>query len=370
MPFTRPTLTQLRNASAQQLNAELPGADALLRFSNLGVLADIDAGLVSMLYGYLDWIALQCTPFTATDEYLEGWGALKGVTRKPCKQASGSITFTGTSGLVIGDGAGLTRSDGLAYVSTSAGEVANGSVTITATAVPDPAGLTGANGNCAVGTQFTLANAVAGIDSTGAASGAFTGGADIEDQDDYRDRVLFAYQNPPQGGDAADYVGWALDVPGVTRAWCAPNGMGPGTVVLYIMLDEANLAENGFPQGTNGCATAETRALPATGDQLTVANAIFPLQPVTALVYVVSPTAQAIPMTIKGVSVGEQAAVIAALDAQLATDGVPGGTIYLSHLWSAILSVAGVDDFLIVSPTADIKLATGALPQLGAITWQ
>lgn len=45
MPFSRPTLTQLRNQVAQQLNAELPGADALLRFSNLRVIGDIEAAL-------------------------------------------------------------------------------------------------------------------------------------------------------------------------------------------------------------------------------------------------------------------------------------------------------------------------------------
>jgi uncharacterized phage protein gp47/JayE len=370
MPFTRPTLTQLRNASAQQLNAELPGADALLRFSNLGVIADIDAALACMLYGYLDWIALQCTPFTATDEYLEGWGALKGVTRKPCAQASGSLTFTGTSNIVIASGAGVNRGDGLAYVTTSAGEVAGGTVTVTASAVPDPQGLTGANGNCATGTQFTLANAIAGIDSTGTAATAFTGGADIETDDDYRDRVIYVYQNPPQGGDASDYVEWALAVPGVTRAWCTPNGMGTGTVVVYVMLDVANATHGGFPQGTNGCATQETRGTVATGDQLTVANAIYPQQPVTALVYAVSPTSQAIAMTIKGIAVGFQEDVTDALEAQLAMDGVPGGTVILAHLWSAVSSVAGVNDFLIVSPVADIVLPTGALPVLGTITWQ
>ncbi|MGF6792780.1 baseplate J/gp47 family protein [Paraburkholderia sp. 35.1] len=369
MPFSRPTLTQLRNASAQQLNASLPDADALLRFTNLNVIADIDAALACMLYGYLDWIALQCTPFQATDEYLEGWGALKGVTRKPCAQASGSITFNGTSG-VIADGAAITRSDGLAYVTTEAAQVSGGSVTVAASAVPDPLGLTGANGDCAAGTQFTLANAIAGIDSTGTAATAFTGGADIEDNDDYRARVLFAYQNPPQGGDLDDYVGWALEVPGVTRAWCAPNGMGAGTVVVYVMLDEANAAHGGFPQGTNGCATKETRGTTATGDQLTVANAIYPQQPVTALVYAVSPTSQAIPMTIKGIGVGLQAEVTAALKNQLLMDGAPGGTVILAHLWSAISSVAGVNDFLIVSPTTDIVLAAGALPVLGTITWQ
>ena len=369
MPFSRPTLTQLRNASAQQLNAELPGADALLRFSNLRVIADIDAGLACMLYGYQDWIALQCTPFRATDEYLEAWGALKGVTRKPCAQASGQIAFTGTDGRTIATGASVTRSDGLAYVTTGSGEVSNSTVTVTASAVPDPQGLTGANGNCAQGTQFTLANAIGGINSTGRAASAFTGGADIESNDDYRARVIYAYQNPPQGGAASDYIEWAQTVPGVTRAWCIGNGYGAGTVIDYIMLDAANAAYGGFPQGTDGCASDESRGLAATGDQLTVANAIYPLRPVTALVFVVSPTSYAVDMSIQGIAPGYQAAALDALDAVLKADGSPGGEVIVAHLWAALAAVPGINDFLLLSPAQDISLPAGALPVVGNVAW-
>jgi len=369
MPYLRPTLTQLRNACAQQLNARLPDADALLRFSNLRVIADIDAALACMLYGYHDWIALQCTPFTATDEYLEAWGALKGVTRKPCAQASGLITFGGADGKLILAGAGITRSDGVGYSATAAAEVSGGAVTVTVAAVADPQGLSGAKGDCPAGTQFTLANAVAGIDSTGTAVTPFTGGADIEGNDDYRARVIYIYQNPPQGGSAADYIAWALAVPGVTRAWCVGSGYGPGTVIVYVMLDGANVAHNGFPQGTDGCAADESRGPTASGDQLAVANAIYPLRPVTALLYVVSPLASALDISIRGIDVQNQDAVRAALTAQLAADGQPGGDVILAHLWAAVSTVPGVNDFLILSPTDDIPLPAGALPVLGTVTW-
>ncbi|MEM5366698.1 baseplate J/gp47 family protein [Paraburkholderia azotifigens] len=369
MPFSRPTLTQLRNASAQRLNAALPGADARLRFSNLAVIADIDSGLAAMLYGYLDWIALQCTQFTATDEYLEAWGALKGVTRKPCAQSSGTLVFTGTDGKVLDAGAAVARSDGVAYTITGAAKVAGGSITVPAMAVSDPQGLTGANGDCAAGTQFTLANAIAGIDSTGCAATAFTGGADIESNDDYRDRVLLVYQNPPQGGDATDYVEWALSVPGVMRAWCTGNGYGAGTVIVYFMMDAANAAYDGFPQGTDGCATKETRGPAATGDQLTVANAIWPLRPVTALVYVCAPVPRPVDISIRGVDVQYQDAVTQALDSQLKADGQPGGEVILAHLWAAVAAVPGVNDFLILSPVNDVSMPAGTLPALGRMTW-
>ncbi len=64
---------------------------------------------------------------------------------------------------------------------------------------------------------MTLDVAIDGIQSTGAAGALVASGADIEDDDDFRERVLEAYQNPPQGGNRTDYQRWALAVPGVTR---------------------------------------------------------------------------------------------------------------------------------------------------------
>src|SRR5260363_178601 len=76
---------------------------------------DAQAALAHLHYGYLDWIARQGVPFTAEDEYLEGWAALKGVYRKPAQAAAGRVTFTGAPGAVIPKGAPLVRSDGMTF---------------------------------------------------------------------------------------------------------------------------------------------------------------------------------------------------------------------------------------------------------------
>lgn len=57
MAFARPTLTELRLQVADDVNAALPGVDALLRFSNLRILSDALAAAVYGHYGYLDWIS-------------------------------------------------------------------------------------------------------------------------------------------------------------------------------------------------------------------------------------------------------------------------------------------------------------------------
>ena len=103
--------------------------------------------------------------------------------------------------------------------------------------------------------------------------------------------MLESYGAPPHGGNSSDYVTWALEVPGVTRAWVPPVPLIPGAVTVFFMMDVSEAAHGGFPQGTNGVASLETRDIAATGDQLAVANSIYPLRPVTPIVYAVAPTA-------------------------------------------------------------------------------
>ena len=85
--------------------------------------------------------------------------------------------------------------------------------------------------NARSGISLGLVNTISGVNS-GVASCDLTGAADIESTDALRTRMLYTYANPPAGGSASDYVEWALQVPGVTRAWCLPNGAGSGTVVV------------------------------------------------------------------------------------------------------------------------------------------
>ncbi len=382
MPYARKTLTQLRQQVAQDIASALPGSDPLLRFANLTIMGTAQAGLAHEHNGYLDYIAQQAVPFTATDEYLEAWAALKGVYRIAATPASGTVTFTGTNSRDIPSGTPLVRGDGQAYTTTADGTIASGSVTVSAVAVADPAGLVGAIGNCDAGTVLTLGTAIAGVNSNGAAAANFTGGTDLEQDDALRARMLLEYQNPPHGGDREDYVEWALAVPGVTRAWCVPNAFGSGTVAVYFMMDIAEAAHGGFPQGSNGVSQNDhgpnagaPRDTVATGDQLTLANAICVLQPVTALVYALAPVAQPINFTISGLSAASaltKAAVSVAISTALTgfanIDAVPS-TLNLNYIESAIDTVPGTDGFVIATPTGNIVTASGTLPVLGSLTF-
>ena len=376
MPFARPTLSELRAQVVADISSGLPGSDPLLRYSALKVLGDAEAGLAHLHYGYTDWVAKQAVPFTATDEFLEAWASLKSVFRQSSTQASGSVTFAGVSGTVIPSGTPLTRGDGVGFTTTASGMVASGYVTIAAIANADITGLTGAFGNCAVGTSMTLGTAIAGVQSTGAVSADFVGGTDVETDESLRSRMLQAYQNPPQGGSQTDYVTWALQVPGVTRAWCNPNGFGTGTAVVYVMMDVTESANAGFPQGVAGVATSESRyPTKATLDLLTVANHIYPLRPVTALVFAAAPTPNPINFSISGIPLAMRTSVAAAISGIFVLYGSPvgvsgqNGTINMSYIESAIAAITGSTGFIITSPTGNITGTTGQLPTLGTITW-
>jgi uncharacterized phage protein gp47/JayE len=370
MPFQRPTLKTLFAQGANDV-AQSTGNFVLLRTAPLRILAKVFAGFVDGLYGYLDWIARQSNPATATGEFLRAWAALVGIYPIAASSAAGeeAVLFSGTPGAIMPEGTRLVRSaDGVAFVTTALATVdAAGQLRASVQAV-EP----GAAGSTAQGVAMVIASAVAGVNATGSVVTAIAGGADIEDEDDFRTRMLERYRAPPQGGSATDYLAWAKTVPGVTRAWVSPNGAGAGTVVVYTMFDDVRAAQNGFPQGSSGGAAGETRTAPAAGDQLTVADAILPLQPVTALVFSCAPNPLPLALRItdlEGDSATLRAAITEAVRGMLRRTAAPGGTLYPSDITGAIASVAGIGHYTLVTPTAPVVAPAGSLATLNTITW-
>ncbi|WP_110947408.1 baseplate J/gp47 family protein [Pseudomonas bohemica] len=374
MPFARPTLSDLRAQVAGDITAGL-STDGLLRFSNMNVTGTALAGMAHLHYGYLDWIARQGVPFTASAEFLEAWAALKKIYRKIATSATGQVTFQATAGVVIDAGTEVIRSDSVAFtVDDSVTVDATGVAVVTVTAVT-----AGEAGNTPLASIMTLGASITGVQSSGKVTGVITGGADQELDESLFERMLAAYQNTPNGGASADYVTWALEVSGVTRAWCAPNGFGTGTVVIYTMFDDANSANQGFPQGTDGVSENDNRATSAnlaTGDQLTVANSVFGEQPVTAMVYCCAPIPTSVAFTITGLtnaSTSTREAIAAAISEVFTEQGAPlddDSFVALSDIDSAIAAVASTSGFVITSPVANLTNTLGHLPTLGTITYE
>lgn len=368
MPYSRPTLTALRNQAVQDITTSgVPGLDGLLRNAVLRVLAWCMSGLAYSVYGYLDWIARESVPFTSTDEYLEAWASLIGIDRKDSTPATGSAAFTGQPGTPIQADTPLMRSDGTPYSTTAEVPVdSTGNVV-----VPFVAAVNGAATDCLAGTTMMITNPISGINGNGfvVAPGA-TGGADQETDAALRTRMLAKYAAPPQGGAEADYQQWALEVPGVTRAFVQPNGMGAGTVVVRPMLDDVQSDNGGFPIGTDGCASEEKRGPTAAGDQLAVADHIWPVQPVTSLVWVMAPVPHPIDVTLLALdpnTADMRAAIVASINDMYLIRGEPGGTIYPSDLYEAILATPGLNHFTMSEPALPVTMAAGELPIMGAL---
>jgi uncharacterized phage protein gp47/JayE len=143
---------------------------ALLRFGNLKVLADMDAGMAHLHYAYLDYIARQTNPFTSTDEWLAGWMALKQIYRKAAT-ASRRLQRV-LRGLPVSFFLGLfNRADGYQYTTDAdvlIDATKNASVAVTAVLpdISDDVTGGGNNGNADAGTLLTLDANVPGIDNT------------------------------------------------------------------------------------------------------------------------------------------------------------------------------------------------------------
>lgn len=230
MPWSTPTLAELRRLTRDFISGALPGADASVPNSVLRVMSDSNAALAHGNHLHLDWLARQVLVDSAEREWLERHAAIWVGGRKPASFASGSVTVTGLAGTVL-PAASRLRTGGGVEIETTEGIIVGDA----ATEVPVRALAAGAGGNQAAGASLAFAVAVAGIDAT-AITVTLSGGVPEEDDESLLDRVLVRIRKPPHGGADHDYVAWAREVPGVSRAF-AKQEAGLGTVTVRFLMD-------------------------------------------------------------------------------------------------------------------------------------
>lgn len=367
MPWTTPTLSTLRTNSRNYIMAALPGADAMIANSVLRVLSDVNAGNASLSLQFIAWLALQLLPITSTDIWLDRWADLYLVNadaskgRKQATFSVGTVTITGQAGVIIPSGTTMLSGSGIMFQTTTqvtvgqAGTVVAPIVALTATSA----------GNLPGGSGMTIQSAITNV--TAAASVVtLAGGTDTETDDQLRVRLLLRLANPPMGGDSQDYVSWALEVPGVTRAWASPNELGIGTITLRFMMDVLRESQGGFP---------------SQDDVNTVAAFINTVRPVTVKdFFVVAPIPFPISFTINNLDPDNQSTfsnIIASVSSMLAAkaapafalDGAaqPAQTIYAAWISDAVLQAASVVSFDLVASDFVMPNA-GSMAVLGTIT--
>lgn len=345
MPFETPSLPVL----IQRTQSDL--ASDSLRQSDAQVLARTLSGAAFGLYGYLDWIAEQILPDKADESTLERIAALRlNQPRKAAQAARGSVSFNAAAGAVLDVDTLLQSSDGRSYKVTAARTTIAGLNSTTIQAVDG-----GTLGNADAGLELTAVQPVQGIGNafTVLAPG-LSGGVARESLESLRSRVIRSYRIIPHGGSADDYETWALECPGITRAWCRRNYLGPGTVGLFVMRDD------------------DPQPIPNAEQLAQVQAYIEPLRPVTAEVHVLAPVM--LPVTYRLRLTPDTSAVRAAVEDQLrdlhSREAGLGQNLLLSHIREAISSATGEQDHQLLAPLADVPAANNQLLVFGGCQWQ
>ena len=344
MPFETPSLPVLINRTQGDL------AGDSLRQSDAQVLARTLSGAAFGLYGYLDWIVDQILPDTADDTTLERIAALRlHQPRKAAQAASGSVSYTAAAGAVLDAGTLLQTSDGRSYTVTVGGTTSGGT-----NIAPIQALDAGSLGNGDAGLTLFPVQPVQGIGNTFTVlDPGLSGGVVAESIESLRARVISSYRIIPNGGSAADYETWALECPGITRAWCRGSYLGPGTVGLFVMRDD------------------DPVPLPDDGQLALVQAYIDPLRPVTAELHVLAPVLVPVIYTLR--LIPDTTAIRAAVEAELQDlhdrEAGLGETLLLTHIAESISSASGEQDHLLVSPSADVPAATNQLLTFGGCVW-
>lgn len=322
--------------------------------SDTGVRLRVLAGEIYRLQAKLAWVERQALPHTATGEWLDRHGKMRGVNRKQAERAVGVLTFSRylplSFDVVIPKGTvcALPGDEPTEYETTEEVTLAAGELNVD---VPAAAVLGGEEGNAAAGTINTMTTPPAGMNYV-TNRAAFTGGRAAEGDEEYRAGVLSAYANTSNGTNAAYYREIALETDGVTAAGVVPRENGTGTVGVYIWGD------GGAP------------------DEKIIEKVRERMEKLREIGVDVSVQAAAR----KSVNVGVRCKVSDGADFDRAAESIKtavgayfaglsvGSAVHLAGLSRVVLNAAPIDRLEFSAATRDVAATQGVIPVLGEVT--
>ncbi len=359
------SLTELSQAARKYITQSIDGAVASVWANTFTVLAKVLALIGQGLELRRKWLVKQLFASSADRVWLIRHGFELGLTLDPATAALGSALGPAAPGFIMPAGLQYVRGDGVTFDVIAAASASGNSITLDLEA--DAAG---AAGNTDAGTTLALvdpADAPAGTPATitvlAASDGTgLSGGADEEDIESFRARVLYRKRNPPQGGSAPDYVAWVLAaVPTAVAVY--PDSFQNDSRSVWIQFTVSDQA-NGIP----------------TAGQVAAAQAYVsdPIRrPITARAFVSPSNPVPVDIVIGGLS-PDTADIRASIEVEIAaafTDraqpGTPSSPFLFSASWldEAISRATGENRHRLVSPAADESFAAGDLPVLGTIEY-
>lgn len=366
MAWQTPTLSALIDRMRGAFRAELPGSDAWIWPNNITPTAKVVAGGIFELFGRLDWRMRQMFASTAEGNYLDRHAYELGLSRRPAAPAYGTVTVTATAASAVASGARFSAASGQEYRALSGAAIGGaGTFDVSVVAMAD-----GAAANAVGGTPLAAVSGFTGAGTLAVAAGGITGGSDVEGDESLRARILFRKRNPPHGGAPADYVGWAMEVSGVTRVFVERLHAGAGTVRVFFLMDEL------YADG-----------IPPSGEVARVRDHLETVIPASAGLTVAAPVAVPVDVTVSGLSPDTTAvreAIRAELKEMLLRRAIVSGTdsthpampylaspFTLSRSWvsQAVSEAADEARHVLTAPASDLTFDPGEIPVLGDLNF-
>jgi uncharacterized phage protein gp47/JayE len=273
---TPPSTAEVSALIISQLEGQLSQTIPLLPKAFCRVLAKVLSGVVVLLYKYASWIFLQLFVAHASIEWttvlgkrirpLVEWGRLVGA-GDPADAVRAehivAVPVTNQSGDLKAGTFLVWPDTGVIFQVLYPVPLNAATVQARVRAVSDQSGGDGAGsiGNAPASTVFEFSESPPNVGREVTVVSTLVQGVDAESADEYRAQVIQLFQAPPQGGAYADYRRWALEVPGIIRAY--PYTGDPGEVDLYV---EASVASSGsadgIPTGAQQTAVNDSVQLP------------------------------------------------------------------------------------------------------------
>lgn len=259
MALNAPTIQEIAENIIGDIEAKLGQTVPFLAKAVFRVMSNAFGGVWLLLYKQGVWLYNQTFPQLASEKFLAFLGENKGVIRAPGVGWEGTVTVTVLTDDTLSAGQQLINNlTGVIYVVS-----ATTAVTTPTHAVPIKSTTLGEISALQVGQNIDFVSPLGFVDSEVEVASTTTDAADQEDLEDYRDRVIDAYQKQPQGGALSDYEKWATETPDVINAYPYPGTL-PSFIDVYIEVDDQ---PDGIP----------------TAPQLAAALAYITFDPITGL---------------------------------------------------------------------------------------
>lgn len=375
LPIFQETILSIRSRMDADFNAGVDPADPhFYDTTEGGIYFDLSQTVALEAERLWDAMATEVPaamfPAYAWGEFLDLHGETVNLPRKAAVKATGTVTFTGTPGTLIPTGTQIETvqvdpdADPVAFEVTVGGTIpGGGSVDVIVEAVDE-----GVAANVAVGTITILLTPINGVASITNPT-ATSGGAEIESDELYRQRILLEYAAPRGAGTAADYVRWSIAYPDVGFATVQPLWAGAGTVRVIVTDQQNNPSSTAVVNGLQ----AVLDPVPQQGQGLAPVGALVTVATATSLTVTVSAV-----LTLRagytldgtGGTIAVRQAIIDEIKDYI--DSLPpGGTVIREHVTAQFFNVDGVYDVstvLLNGATSNVTVTALQVPRTGTVT--